>query len=110
MCNHFFTWTWSPFSCSLSSALLSLSRLGALCWLGARASSRTMFSLWGRRAVTCPGGSSGATVRMYVDSFCSDQAKVTRSAGEMLAPVVQLGLEISQLRELTGRQEPTVVT
>ena len=47
---------------------------------------------------------------MYVDSYCSDQAKVTRSAGEMLAPVVQLGLEISQLRELTGRQEPTVVT
>ena len=45
-----------------------------------------------------------------MDSYCSDQAKVSRSAGEMLGPVVQLGLEISQLRELTGRLEPTVVT
>ena len=55
-------------------------------------------------------GSSGATVRMYVDSYCSDEAKVSRSAQEMLAPVVKLGLQISQLRELTGRQEPTVIT
>lgn len=55
-------------------------------------------------------GSSGATVRMYVDSYCSDEDKVSRSAQEMLAPVVQLGLQISQLRELTGRQEPTVIT
>ena len=55
-------------------------------------------------------GSSGATVRMYVDSYCGDQAKVSRSAQEMLAPVVELGLQISQLRELTGRQQPTVVT
>ena len=55
-------------------------------------------------------GSSGATVRMYVDSYCGDQAKVSRSAGEMLVPVVELGLEISQLRELTGRTAPTVIT
>ena len=47
---------------------------------------------------------------MYVDSYCRDQDKVSRSAGEMLAPVVELGLEISQLRELTGRTEPTVIT
>ena len=55
-------------------------------------------------------GSSGATVRMYVDSYCSDQGAVTRSAQEMLAPVVTLGLEISQLPQLTGRQQPTVIT
>ena len=72
---------------------------------------RIMFTDGSRLVFRLSGtGSSGATVRMYVDSYCSDQAKVTRSAGEMLAPVVQLGLEISQLRELTGRQEPTVVT
>ena len=45
-----------------------------------------------------------------MDSYCRDQDKVSRSAGEMLAPVVELGLEISQLRELTGRTEPTVIT
>ena len=47
---------------------------------------------------------------MYVDSYCGDQAKFSRSAGEMLAPVVELGLRISQLRELTGRTEPSVIT
>ena len=47
---------------------------------------------------------------MYVDSYCGDQTKVSRSAWEMLAPVLELGLEISQLRELTGRTEPTVIT
>ena len=72
---------------------------------------RIMFSDGSRLVFRLSGtGSSGATVRMYVDSFCGDQSQVSRSAGEMLAPVVQLGLEISQLRELTGRQEPTVVT
>merc|ERR1712079_399293 len=55
--------------------------------------SRLVFRLSGT-------GSSGATVRMYVDSYCGDQAKVSRSAQEMLAPVVELGLQISQLREL----------
>jgi hypothetical protein len=29
---------------------------------------------------------------------------------EMLAPCVEVGLVITQLRELTGRQEPTVIT
>ena len=72
---------------------------------------RIMFSDGSRLVFRLSGtGSSGATVRMYVDSFCGDQSQVSRSAGEMLAPVVQLGLEISQLRELTGRQAPTVVT
>jgi len=81
---------------------------------GSRASKqgiRIMFADGSRLVFRLSGtGSSGATVRMYVDSYCSDETKVSRSAGEMLAPVVQLGLEISQLRELTGRQEPTVIT
>ena len=47
---------------------------------------------------------------MYVDKYCGDRDKFTRSAGDMLAPVVELGLKISQLRELTGRTEPTVIT
>ena len=47
---------------------------------------------------------------MYMDKYYRDQDKFTRSAGEMLSQVVELGLEISQLRELTGRTEPTVIT
>merc|ERR1712025_1344049 len=72
---------------------------------------RIMFSDGSRLVFRLSGtGSSGATVRMYVDSYCSDQSQVTRSAQEMLAPVVSLGLEISQLTQFTGRQEPTVIT
>merc|ERR1711918_178678 len=72
---------------------------------------RVLFSNGSRLVFRLSGtGSSGATVRMYVDSYCGEESHISRSAGEMLAPVVQLGLEISQLRELTGRQEPTVIT
>merc|ERR1719348_37489 len=65
--------------------------------------SRVVFRLSGT-------GSSGATVRMYVDSFCSDKARLLESAQEMLKPAVEVGLQLSQLRELTGRQQPTVIT
>jgi len=65
--------------------------------------SRLVFRLSGT-------GSSGATVRMYVDSYCDEPTKLLLSAQEMLRPAVEVGLQISQLRELTGRQEPTVVT
>merc|ERR1719300_1021715 len=72
---------------------------------------RIMFSDGSRLVFRLSGtGSSGATVRMYVDSLCGDQSQVSRSAQEMLTPVVSLGLEISQLTQFTGRQEPTVIT
>lgn len=47
---------------------------------------------------------------MYVDSFCSDKDKILQSAQEMLRPAVEVGLQVSRLREFTGRQQPTVVT
>jgi len=65
--------------------------------------SRLVFRLSGT-------GSSGATVRMYVDSYCNNPDQLNLSAQEMLKPAVEVGLQISQLRELTGRQEPTVIT
>jgi len=65
--------------------------------------SRIVFRLSGT-------GSSGATVRMYVDSYCNKPDQILLSAQEMLKPAVEVGLQISQLRELTGRQEPTVIT
>jgi len=72
---------------------------------------RIMFSDGSRLVFRLSGtGSSGATVRMYVDSYCDDPAKMLKSAQEMLKPAVEVGLVISQLRELTGRQEPTVIT
>eukprot|EP00088_Acartia_fossae_P013844 TRINITY_DN17318_c0_g1_i1.p1 TRINITY_DN17318_c0_g1~~TRINITY_DN17318_c0_g1_i1.p1 ORF type:complete len:563 (-),score=106.87 TRINITY_DN17318_c0_g1_i1:601-2289(-) len=72
---------------------------------------RIMFSDGSRIVFRLSGtGSSGATVRMYVDSYENDPARLFGSAQEMLKPCVEVGLEISQLRELTGRQEPTVIT
>jgi len=65
--------------------------------------SRLVFRLSGT-------GSSGATVRMYVESFEDSPDKLFGDAQEMLAPCVEVGLVISQLRELTGRTQPTVIT
>jgi len=72
---------------------------------------RIMFSDGSRLVFRLSGtGSSGATVRLYVDSYENDETKIFGSAQEMLAPCVQVGLEISQLTKLTGRDAPTVIT
>ena len=55
-------------------------------------------------------GSSGATVRMYVDTYESERANQFKSAAEMLAPCIDVALQISQLPKFTGRNEPTVIT
>jgi len=65
--------------------------------------SRLVFRLSGT-------GSSGATIRMYVDSYESDPNKMFIDTQEALKPLVSIALQISQLRELTGREAPTVIT
>ncbi|XP_064624712.1 phosphoglucomutase-1-like [Lineus longissimus] len=65
--------------------------------------SRIIFRLSGT-------GSSGATIRMYIDSYEADKSKHLLDAQDMLKPLVEIALRISQLRELTGRQQPTVIT
>jgi phosphoglucomutase len=55
-------------------------------------------------------GSAGATVRLYVDSYESDKNKILLDAQDMLKPLVEIALQISQLRELTGRDKPNVIT
>ncbi|VDI67770.1 phosphoglucomutase [Mytilus galloprovincialis] len=65
--------------------------------------SRIIFRLSGT-------GSSGATVRMYIEGYESDAATFTRDPQDVLKPLIDIALEISQLRELTGRQSPTVIT
>ncbi|XP_053956654.1 phosphoglucomutase [Anastrepha ludens] len=53
-------------------------------------------------------GSSGATVRLYIDSYEKDN--VLGLASEMLKPLIDIALEISQLPKFTGRNAPTVIT
>lgn len=65
--------------------------------------SRSVFRLSGT-------GSSGATIRLYVDSYENDRSLVGFAAQDMLLPLVTVALEISQLPQLTGRTQPTVIT
>ncbi|XP_043266020.1 phosphoglucomutase [Colletes gigas] len=55
-------------------------------------------------------GSSGATIRVYVDSFEDDPTSLKKDAQEVLKPLVNIALELSKLREFTGRDAPTVIT
>jgi len=65
--------------------------------------SRIIFRLSGT-------GSSGATIRLYVDSYINDPAQYTTSAQIALEPLIGVALEISNLTALTGRDAPTVIT
>ncbi|KAI8873482.1 phosphoglucomutase 2 [Ramicandelaber brevisporus] len=65
--------------------------------------SRIIFRLSGT-------GSSGATIRVYIEKYEADPAKCMFDAQEALKPLVNVALEISQLKEFTGRKEPTVIT
>ncbi|XP_066153669.1 phosphoglucomutase [Euwallacea fornicatus] len=53
-------------------------------------------------------GSSGATIRVYIE--CYEKEDVLTHAQVMLKPLVNIGLEISQLKKFTDREEPTVIT
>ncbi|KFO23187.1 phosphoglucomutase-1 isoform X1 [Fukomys damarensis] len=65
--------------------------------------SRIIFRLSGT-------GSSGATIRLYIDSYEKDVAKIYQDPQVMLAPLVTIALKVSQLQERTGRTAPTVIT
>ncbi|CDQ84258.1 unnamed protein product [Oncorhynchus mykiss] len=65
--------------------------------------SRIIFRLSGT-------GSAGATVRLYIDSYEKDPAKIYGDAQVMLKPLVEIALKISGLHEKTGRTGPTVIT
>lgn len=53
-------------------------------------------------------GSSGATVRMYIEAY--EAKDVLGAAADMLKPLIQIALEISQLKKYTTRDAPTVIT
>ena len=53
-------------------------------------------------------GSSDMTLRIYYEKFEAD--KVLENREEMLKELIELGLKLSQVRELSGKEEPTVIT
>jgi len=66
-------------------------------------SSRIIFRLSGT-------GSAGATIRMYIDSYENDPATFKKDAQLILKPLINIALELSELRQHTGRDAPTVIT
>ena len=71
--------------------------------IGFASGSRVVFRLSGT-------GTTGATLRLYVESYEPDPARQRRDAQEALAPLIAWAAEISELRERTGRDAPTVIT
>jgi len=65
--------------------------------------SRIIFRLSGT-------GTSGATIRIYLESFESDVNQHGLDAQVALADMIQAADSISQLAALTGRSKPTVIT
>ncbi len=65
--------------------------------------SRIVFRLSGT-------GTQGATLRLYLESFEADTAKHGLDAQQGLAELIDIALQISELRSRTGREQPTVIT
>uniref|UniRef100_A0A7S3AFU7 Alpha-D-phosphohexomutase alpha/beta/alpha domain-containing protein n=1 Tax=Haptolina ericina TaxID=156174 RepID=A0A7S3AFU7_9EUKA len=68
--------------------------------------SRIIFRLSGT-------GSVGATVRMYIEKYVpptDGEEALEMDVAEALDPLVGIALEFAQVRELLGRDEPTVIT
>ena len=66
-------------------------------------SSRFIFRLSGT-------GSSGATIRMYIEQYETDPSKLEMDAQVAHKSLIDVALETSKLEEFTGRDKPTVIT
>lgn len=65
--------------------------------------SRVIFRLSGT-------GVAGATIRMYIEKYEGPSGKLDQDAATALAPLIDVGLKLSDLVNITGRKEPTVIT
>ncbi|MFD2111850.1 alpha-D-glucose phosphate-specific phosphoglucomutase [Thiorhodococcus fuscus] len=55
-------------------------------------------------------GTSGATLRVYLESFEADPARHDQDTQEAMQPLILIAREFAQIEARTGRQEPDVVT
>jgi phosphoglucomutase len=65
--------------------------------------SRIVFRLSGT-------GTEGATLRIYLEAFEPDAKNHHLDAQVALAQMIQIALEISELKQRTNREKPTVIT
>jgi phosphoglucomutase len=55
-------------------------------------------------------GTSGATLRVYIERFEQDPARQNQDTGEALADLIALSRDCARIAHYTGRQAPTVIT
>ncbi len=55
-------------------------------------------------------GTSGATLRLYFEKVEEEKAKMNLDAQVALTPLITLAEDLTNLKKLTGRSEPTVIT
>jgi len=55
-------------------------------------------------------GSVGATVRLYLEKYENDPARLALDSQVALKELIELALSISKLKESIGREKPTVIT
>lgn len=65
--------------------------------------SRIIFRLSGT-------GSVGATIRIYFEKYEADPTKLNQPTDKALSDLITYGLQLSKIKEFTGRTEPTVIT
>jgi phosphoglucomutase len=65
--------------------------------------SRIVFRLSGT-------GTEGATLRIYLEAYEPDAARHHLDAQVALAELIEIALQVSELKARTGRDKPTVIT
>ncbi|CAH0141236.1 Phosphoglucomutase [Massilia sp. Bi118] len=55
-------------------------------------------------------GTEGATVRVYLERYEADPSRHNLDTQEALAPLIVIAEQVSELKQRTGRQEPSVIT
>ena len=55
-------------------------------------------------------GSAGATIRMYLEKFEKDESKHGEAAPVALRSLADRAIGLVQLKQITGRDAPTVIT
>merc|ERR1712046_381875 len=55
-------------------------------------------------------GVAGATIRMYLEKYEASTGYLTQHAFDVVEPIAKIALQVSKLEEMTGRNEPTVIT
>ncbi|WP_194096245.1 alpha-D-glucose phosphate-specific phosphoglucomutase [Marivivens aquimaris] len=71
--------------------------------IGFTSGGRVVFRLSGT-------GTVGATIRVYLEEYETDQSKLHRDAQEALAPIIAAADEIAGIVKNTGREAPNVIT